>query len=357
MKNIEKAVIVDTEGEEISFFELASLVKTAGGKVVGELIQKHKKKPKFLLTKGKVDELNELCEVNNANFVVFNCDPSPSQIRNLEDELNLKVIGRTGIILDIFAQRARTSEAKIQTELAMSYYLLPMLTGGRRDLSRLGGGIGTRGPGEQKLESDRRKIRKRMAHLKKELEKIKKERSQQRKKRCRDFLTCSIIGYTNAGKSTLLSNLSHQDIKSYNQLFTTLDPLSRKIRIGETFIIFTDTVGFISDIPTHLVSAFRATLEEVIYSDFILHIVDISHPYFRKQMEGVEKILEELDVAKYPRITVFNKIDLLADKTIFSSLKRNIPNSTEISALNGEGMNRLFDLFQKMVLYTRKQLV
>ncbi|MEW6481485.1 MAG: GTPase HflX [bacterium] len=346
---MERAIIVDTGEEEISFLELASLVETAGGKVVGELVQKkhQEKSPRFLLTKGKLKELKGLCDENKANLVVFNQDPSPSQIRNLEEELDLKVIDRTGIILDIFAQRARTAEAKIQTELALSYYLLPRLTG-RRDLSRLGGGIGTRGPGEQKLEYDRRRIRKRISHLKKKLEGIKKEREQQRKKRKRDFLTCSIVGYTNAGKSTLLSALSKENVPSFNQLFTTLDPLSRRVRIGLNDIVFTDTVGFIQNLPLSLVSAFRATLEEICLSDIILHIVDVSHPYFRNQMASVEKILEELDVARYPRITAFNKIDLLSSKTIISHLKREIPNSTEISALKGEGFKALFDLFLKM---------
>ncbi|MEW6007268.1 MAG: GTPase HflX, partial [bacterium] len=259
------------------------------------------------------------------------------------------------IILDIFAQRARTAEAKIQTELALSYYLLPRLTG-RRDLSRLGGGIGTRGPGEQKLEYDRRRIRKRISHLKKKLEGIKKEREQQRKKRKRDFLTCSIVGYTNAGKSTLLSALSKEDVPSFNQLFTTLDPLSRRVRIGLNDIVFTDTVGFIQNLPLSLVSAFRATLEEICLSDIILHIVDVSHPYFRNQMASVEKILEELDVARYPRITAFNKIDLLSSKTIILHLKREIPNSTEISALKAEGFKALFDLFLKMPLITYSSL-
>lgn len=300
-----------------------------------------------MLTNGKVSELKEKCLANNACLVVFNADPSPSQIRNLEDELNLKVIDRTGIILDIFAQRARTKEAKIQTSLALCYYLLPRLIG-RRDFSRLGGGIGTRGPGEQKLEYDRRRIKKRISHLKHELEAIKKERGVQRKKRYRDFLTCSIVGYTNAGKSTLLSSLSKKNLPSFNQLFTTLDPVSRKIRVGTKDIIFTDTVGFIQNIPTHLSLAFKATLEEISYADIILHIVDVSHPAFRNQIACVEKTLEELNVAHYPRITAFNKIDLLKDKAILSHLKRDIPNSTEISALKGEGLDRLFELFLKL---------
>lgn len=331
------------------------MVETAGGEVVGGLTQrKDKKEARFLLTKGKVSELKEKCLANNVSLVVFNSDPSPSQIRNLEDELGLKVIDRTGLILDIFAQRARTKEAKIQTSLALSYYLLPRLIG-RRDFSRLGGGIGTRGPGEQKLEYDRRRIKKRISHLKKELLGIKRERDVQRKKRKRDFLTCSIVGYTNAGKSTLLSSLSKKHVIAQNQLFTTLDPLSRKIRVGGEEIIFTDTVGFIQDIPTHLVSAFRATLEETSYSDIILHIVDVSHPGFRNQIACVEKTLEELNVANYPRITALNKIDIIADKGILSSLKREIPNSTEISALKGEGLDRLFNLFLNLPLLREKQ--
>lgn len=328
------------------------MVETAGGKVVGELVQKREKSPKFLLTKGKLEELKAICKENNAGLVVFNQDPSPSQIRNIEEELDLKVLDRTGIILDIFAQRARTAEAKIQTSLALSYYLLPRLTG-RRDLSRLGGGIGTRGPGEQKLEYDRRRIRKHISNLKKKLEGIKKEREEQRKKRKRDFLICSIVGYTNAGKSTLLSTLSKEDVPSFNQLFTTLDPLARKVRIGLNDIVFTDTVGFIQDLPLSLVSAFRATLEEICESDIVLHIVDISHPYFRRQMASVEKILEELNVTRYPRITAFNKIDLLSDKTIISHLKKEIPNSTEISALKGRGFKELFDLFLNLIPYLK----
>lgn len=301
-----------------------------------------------MLTSGKVSELKEKCLKNNANLVVFNTDPSPSQIRNLEEELNIKVIDRTGIILDIFAQRAKTKEAKIQTDLALCYYLLPRLIG-KRDFSRLGGGIGTRGPGEQKLEYDRRRIKKRISHLKKELEAIKRERDVQRKKREREFLTCSIVGYTNAGKSTLLKNLSHKNVATCDQLFTTLDPLSRKIRVRERDIIFTDTVGFIQNIPLDLSLAFKATLEEISYSDIILHIVDVSHPAFRNQIACVEKTLKELSVAHYPRITAFNKIDLLADRAIISRLKREIPNSLELSALKGEGFDRLFDLLLLLV--------
>jgi len=342
---VERAVIVDTERDEVSLLELIQLVKTAGGEVVACLKKAHKRGPRFFITEGKLEELKGICRLNNVNLVVFNSDPTPGQIRNLEDELNLKILDRTGIILDIFAQRARTREAKIQTELALSYYLLPRLIGGRGELSRLGGGIGTRGPGEQKLEYDRRRIRKRITSLKKELEGIKKEREVQRKKRRRDFFTCSIVGYTNAGKSTLLSNLSHKNVQSADQLFTTLDPLSRKVRIGSYDIIFTDTVGFIQNIPIHLISAFKATLEEVCYSDIILHIVDVSHQYFRQQIESVENVLEGLNVARYPRITAFNKVDLLPSCAILSSLKREIPNSTGISALKGEGMDELFHLF------------
>lgn len=325
------------------------MVKTAGGDVVGEVIQrKDKKCAKFLLTKGKVSELKEKCLANNANLVVFNASPSPSQIRNLEDELDLKIIDRTGIILDIFAQRAKTKEAKIQTDLALSYYLLPRLIG-TRDFSGLGGGIGTRGPGEQKLEYDRRRIKKRISHFKKELGAIKRERDVQRKKRHRDFLTCSIVGYTNAGKSTLLSSLSNKNVIASDKLFTTLDPLSRKIRIGPYDIIFTDTVGFIQDIPLDLSLAFKATLEEISYSDIILHIVDVSHPAFRNQMACAEKTLAELNVAHYKRITVFNKVDLLEDKSFLFYLKKEIPNSIEVSLLKEEGLDGLFNLFLKIL--------
>ncbi len=301
------------------------------------------------MRKGHLEKLQTLCKEKKVDLVVFNEELSPSQTRNLENELDIKVIDRSGIILDIFAQRAKTKEAKVQVALAQSYYFLPRLVGKGVHLSRLGGGIGTRGPGEQALEYDRRRIRKRISSLKKELLTIEKERKEQRKKRKRDFLLCSIVGYTNAGKSTLLASLSDEVVHSDDKLFTTLDPLSRRVRIGDCDVIFTDTVGFIQDLPTCLFSAFRATLEEIVLSDIVLHIVDISNPNFKNQMASCERILEELSCASYPRIIVFNKIDLLSDRDILSCFTQEYPHSIGISAKNKENINGLFLVFLNLL--------
>ncbi|MFH0774789.1 MAG: GTPase HflX [bacterium] len=344
----EATIIVDVHPDKSSSFsELSSLVETAGGKVLAELIQKGKPDAAFVLRKGKLAELKELVERFKARLVVFNQELSGTQTRNLEERLEAKVLDRTGIILDIFAQRAETSEAKLQVELAQAQYILPKLTGSSFHLSRLGGGIGTRGPGETKLESDRRRIREKIARLKKTIDIVKKERIEQRKNRKKHFLNAAIVGYTNAGKSTLFTRLTKKQVYADNLLFATLDPTTSKIRVEGRDITLTDTVGFIQNLPTNLISAFSATLLEVIEADIILHIVDVSNPDFREQIQSVEKILEELGAALSPRITVFNKADLV-DKELSQQVRQGFSISVAISALSGEGIEELLAQFQNL---------
>ncbi|MDI6752053.1 MAG: GTPase HflX [bacterium] len=331
-----------------SFSELSSLVETAGGLVRAELIQKGKPDPAFCLRKGKLTELKELTERFKAKLIVFNQELSGTQTRNLEEELEIKVLDRTGIILDIFAQRAKTSEAKLQVELAQAQYILPKLSGSSFHLSRLGGGIGTRGPGETKLEYDRRRIRERISVLKKAMSRVKKERQEQRKKRKRSFLNAAIVGYTNAGKSTLFSRLTKKEVYADNLLFATLDPTTSKIRIEGIDVVLTDTVGFIQNLPTNLISAFSATLSEVSEADIILHIVDLANPNFREQIRAVEEILEELEASSSERITVFNKIDLV-DKQISQHVRQGFSNSVAISSISGEGIEELIAQFNNLL--------
>ncbi|MEK9148420.1 MAG: GTPase HflX [Candidatus Desantisbacteria bacterium] len=342
---MEATIIVDINPDAgSSFSELSSLVETAGGRVSAELIQKGKPDSAFTLRKGKLAELKELVERFKARLVVFNQGLSGTQTRNLEEELETKVLDRTGIILDIFAQRAKTSEAKLQVELAQAQYILPKLVGSSFHLSRLGGGIGTRGPGETKLECDRRRIRERISVLKKAISRVKKERQEQRKKRKRSFLNAAIVGYTNAGKSTLFSRLTKKEVYADNLLFATLDPTTSKIRVGGIDITLTDTVGFIQNLPTNLISAFSATLQEVSEADIILHIVDLANPNFREQIRSVEEILEGLGANSSERITVFNKIDLV-DKQISQQVRQGFSNSVAISSLSGEGIEELIAQF------------
>jgi GTP-binding protein HflX len=342
---MENTIIVDINpNTSSSFFELGSLVKTAGGEVLASVIQKGRPNPAFVLRKGKLAELKELCERFKARLIVFNQELSGTQTRNLEEELETKVLDRTGIILDIFAQRAKTAEAKLQVELAQAQYILPKLTGSSWHLSRLGGGIGTKGPGETKLEHDRRKIRERISALKKAINLVKKERIEQRKKRKKTFLSAAIVGYTNAGKSTLFTRLTKKEVFADNLLFATLDPTTSKIRVEGIDITLTDTVGFIQNLPTFLISAFSATLLEVKESDIILHVVDLGNPDFRQQIRSVEEILEGLGASAIQRITVFNKIDLV-DKHLFGQVRQGFSNSVAISSLSGEGIEELLAQF------------
>ncbi|MGD9686063.1 MAG: GTPase HflX [Desulfobacter sp.] len=313
-----------TEGissAHISMDELKELCKTSRIKVVGSAIQQRKKiDPKFVVGKGKLSELIIKAIQNYATLLVFDQELSPSQIRSITDFVEMKVIDRTQLILDIFAKQAKSSEGKYQVELAQLEYMLPRLITKNTAMSRLTGGIGGRGPGETKLEVNRRRARERITRLKKEIEKIRKQRKQQKARRKRkDLPVISIVGYTNAGKSTLLNTLTQSSIIAANRLFATLDPSSRRLRFPrDKEVIITDTVGFIQNLPKELLEAFHATLEELEQADVILHVIDISNPRYMQQKETVDQLLKSLNLNKIPTLYVFNKMDQ-ADLNNFDS--------------------------------------
>jgi GTP-binding protein HflX len=328
----EKAILVGIElSKKESFFleesleELKRLAETAGAEVLSSTHQKREKPdPKYFIGKGKVEEIKGLIHSLGSNLIIFDHELSPSQERNLEEALEIKVIDRTELILDIFAQHAHSKEGKIQVELAQAEFLLTRLTGHGVLLSRLGGGIGTRGPGETKLEVDRRRIRKRISILKKEIKHLQAERQIRREKRKASKLkTAALIGYTNAGKSTLLNALAKADALVEDKLFATLDPTTRQLYLPQKdkSILLTDTVGFIQKLPHQLVDAFRATLEEVSEADLLLHTVDVSHPYFEDQISAVYTVLEELGCITKQIITVFNKKDKVRAESDLPRLK------------------------------------
>ncbi|HBV98151.1 MAG: GTPase HflX [Peptococcaceae bacterium BICA1-7] len=348
-ENEEKAVLVGIqlpgEGREDvleSVNELESLACTAGARVVGRVLQKKERPDRAtFLGRGKALELAELCRDVESDMVISDRELSPAQTINLEKILGVRVIDRSRLILDIFACRAKTSEGKLQVELAQLNYLLPRLTGIGSELSRLGGGIGTRGPGETKLEVDRRRIRKRISDLKSDIEEIRKHRQVLRRGRKEvPFPLVSIVGYTNAGKSTLLKKLTGADVLVEDKLFATLDPTTRKVVLpNNQAVLLTDTVGFISSLPHHLVAAFRATLEEVMESDLLLHVIDISHPGALNQAETVKKVLNSLGAGNKPTITVYNKWDRLSGE--LPPLEEGDP--VLISALTGRGLDELLE--------------
>jgi GTP-binding protein HflX len=340
-----------------SLEELSHLAKTAGANIVGTLTQKlDAPSPTYYIGKGKIAELIRLKEQIGYDTIVFDDELSPRQQRNLEEALGVKVIDRTALILHIFARKARTHEGKLQVELAQHQYLLPRLIGQWSHLERLGGGIGTRGPGESQLETDRRLIRKRINLLQDRIERVRTQRGLYRRRR-REIGTpiVALVGYTNAGKSTLFNTLSKADVEVDNKLFSTLDPVTRRLVLptGQQFLI-TDTVGFIHKLPPSIVAAFRATLEELYEADLLLHIVDISHRNAANQVLTVEKILGELGLEKKPGITVFNKLDLALDSEAELKALTAIPhfqgqivppneNVALISAARGWGMDGLLD--------------
>lgn len=329
---------------EESLAELAELASTAGAEVVAEVVQhRSAPEPATLIGTGKVAEVAELVSILEADVVIFDDELTPAQQRNLEDRLSVKVIDRTQLILDIFARRARSREGKVQVELAQLQYLFPRLTGMGEALSRLGGGIGTRGPGETKLEADRRRIRQRIRDLQRELRKMAAQRDVLRKKRVRNRIpVVALVGYTNAGKSTLLNALvGSEQVYAADQLFATLDPTMRALDLSESRrVILSDTVGFIHKLPHHLVAAFRATLEEVVEADLLLHVVDVSHPNYEQQMDAVFEVLEELGVAGKPTVTVFNKCDLL-EPVEAANLATRCPNAVSISAKHKTNLEQL----------------
>jgi len=324
IRSKDRAIIVGiTEGprwkEEEVLEELKELAKTDNVEVVGKVVQRVKRiDPRFLIGKGKLSEIILMCRQLGCNLLIFNNQLTPAQVKNLADFTEMKIIDKGQLILDIFARHAKSREGKIQVELAQLRYILPRLTGKHSALSRLAGGIGGRGPGETKLEIDRRRIKERISKLKKELQEIRKEREQRRRlRRKKRIPIISIIGYTNAGKSTLLNTLTNSDVKVENKLFATLDPTSRRLRFPEEReVIITDTVGFIRDIPEDLLDAFAATLEELYDADLLLHVADISSPYLEEHIKTVEDILRRLKLDNIPRILVLNKKDLLHEDEV-----------------------------------------
>lgn len=320
-ETVEKVILIgvktyEADDTESCLLELGELIKTAGAKVLGTVVQNREAvHPGTYIGKGKIEEVRELAFELGATGVVCDDELSPAQLKNLENELDIKVMDRTLVILDIFAARAQTNEGKIQVELAQLKYRLSRLAGLGSSLSRLGGGIGTRGPGEKKIEMDRRVIRDRIAQLSSELDDVKRHREVARAKRSTNAIpVAAIVGYTNAGKSTLLNHMTDADVLSEDKLFATLDPTTRLLELSSgQQVLLTDTVGFIRKLPHHLIDAFRSTLEEAKYADIIIHVVDSSNPDMDIQMNTVYRILADLKVENKPVITLFNKIDKLEE--------------------------------------------
>jgi GTP-binding protein HflX len=334
--------IAAVEEERVSLAELAELARSAGAQVAGSVFQMRDKiDPATVIGRGKIEEVKIEAQLHKAPLVIFDRNLSPTQLRNLESGTACRVIDRTQLILDIFARHARSREGQLQVELAQLNYLLPRLAGSARELSRLGGGIGTRGPGEQKLETDRRRIRDRLSKITKSIESIRKQRSQRRRTRQAVPLgTVALVGYTNAGKSTLFNALSRAGVLVSSRMFATLDPTVRVVRLpSNRRVLLSDTVGFIRDLPPGLIAAFRATLEEVQESALILLVTDISNPNHAEQDAEVEKILKGLGVADRPRLHVLNKIDQVAPEEA-AALNGN-HNSVRVSALTGAGLDEL----------------
>lgn len=351
----EKVILIGvstSETEDIyqSLKELSELVKTAGALSVGNIIQNREKiHPATYIGKGKIDEVRDMIFETEATGIVCDDELSPAQLKNLERELSIKVMDRTMIILDIFAKRASTSEGKIQVELAQLKYSASRLVGLRSSLSRLGGGIGTRGPGEKKIEMDRRLIHERIGQLKEELRNLKNHRELIRQNRKNSFVI-ALVGYTNAGKSTLLNSLTGSDMPAEDKLFATLDPTTRRLKLSTgQEVLVTDTVGFIRKLPHHLIEAFKSTLEEAKHADLIVHVVDTSSLEADSQILVVYDTLKSLEVFDKEIVTVFNKIDLV-DRENFEFPRDFHSNHTiKISAKTGEGIDKLKELFEKII--------
>ena len=347
----ERAVLVSVEPDEdmrpYAKEELTALAETAGAEVVGEFHQRRDRPdPAYYIGPGKTQELYAGVQEAHANLVIVDSELSPVQARNLEEAVKCRVIDRTQLILDIFAQRAHTREGKLQVSLAQLTYLLPRLSNLYTKFERQQGGIGVRGgAGETKLETDRRKVRETISDLEAQLAEVRSARQQQRAQRRRlPFPTAALVGYTSAGKSTLLNTLSGSEIYADPKLFATLDPTTRRVVLPDGWaILLTDTVGFIRNLPTHLIAAFRATLEETIEADFLIHVVDASHPRRPVQQEAVLEVLESLGAADKPIITVFNKADLVKDQYALREMVANTENSAYISARTAEGIAHLMD--------------
>ncbi len=342
---------------EASLNELAQLVKTAGAESVGFMIQNRESAhPATYLGKGKIDEVKWKLWETEATGIVCDDELSPAQLRNLEEALDTKVMDRTMVILDIFAARANTKEGKIQVELAQLKFRAVRLVGMRNSLSRLGGGIGTRGPGETKLESDRRLIHQRIGQLKTELEDVKRHRQIARQQRVKSQIpVVAIVGYTNAGKSTLLNKLTDANILAEDKLFATLDPTTRNLKLpGGQELLLTDTVGFIRKLPHQLVEAFKSTLEEAKYSDIILHVVDCSNPWMEMQMYVVYDTLRQLAIQDKVMVTVFNKIDQIQEDVILRDFSSDY--QVMLSARTGEGLSELKEVLESILKSRRVYL-
>ncbi len=327
--------------------ELEELLHTAGGVCVGKVLQSRQSPDtRTLIGSGKIAEIKEFAINNDAELIIFDNELSPSQFKAIEDDTGMVVLDRSGLILDIFASRARSAEGKLQVELAQYKYLLPRLAGLGGQLSRLGGGIGTRGPGETKLESDRRHIRRRISKLESELSDLRRLRAGQRKRRkSLEIPMVSIVGYTNAGKSTLLNTLTNSSIQANDRLFDTLDTTIRRLKVSDTLeVLVSDTVGFINKLPHNLIEAFKATLEELEYADVLLHVIDISNPRWKEQAEVTETLISELAGEDVKCINVLNK----CDKT-YIDINPSGGDTVMISARNGEGIDTLLKMIEKLL--------
>jgi len=365
-RNHERAILIGLEQEGVSKWdlrdsmeELAELANSAGAEVVDTITQKlQKPTAPYYIGKGKAELIKDSLQGRQVTSVIFNDELSPAQGRNLENLLARKVLDRTQLILDIFAQRARSREGRLQIELAQLQYLLPRLTGMWEHLSRQTGGIGMRGPGETQLEVDRRRVQERIARLERELESVRKTRAVQRQGRKRhQWPVASVVGYTNAGKSTLLNLLTGADVVAENRLFATLDPTTRSFTLpNKQRVLLTDTVGFLRKLPHTLIESFKATLEEVSEADLLIHVVDLSHARVDEQMEAVDKVTKELDAYGKQTLIVFNKIDNLADRELAETYVKRFSGSVAISARTGEGVDKLVQALQEALSSWRLRL-
>ncbi len=349
----EKAILVGLEQQGVSRWdledsleELRQLAATAGAEVVDTFVQRlDKPTAPYYIGKGKAQEVARQCGEKQATSVIFDDELSPAQGRNLEELTSRKVLDRTQLILDIFAQRARTKEGRLQIELAQLQYMLPRLTRMWTHLSRQSGGIGTRGPGETQLEVDRRRVQERISRLERDLEDVRKNRTVQREGRLRhNWPVSALIGYTNAGKSSLLNRLTGSGVLAENKLFATLDPTTRQLLLpNKQKLLLTDTVGFIRKLPHTVIESFKATLEEVRLADLLLHVVDLSHPHFHEQMAAVDATIRELGAEGKQTLLIFNKIDAVPDPAIVQATLEHHPGSVAISARTGEGIPSLIE--------------